>query len=465
MKLEKIKNHKKIIIGGLITVGIITTLILTTSKAKYKNIETLDLVNGTINYTPADIDLVAIQIENEAGEYEATNTVPVSGYTLNDKSYCNVNGTKDTSITLTYENGLIGISDITKRTKCYLYFDKQTIPPTIETIVGDTTNIEEKIEFTGIATSTDTGIYSAPDDYGTSYYFRGVEDKLNNWVKFAGFYWRIIRINGNGTVRMIYQGEANGAVSDSNKTGTTTAINGKYQYNSIYPYISSDNDNAYVGYMISINSGNSDSYIEAHKNLYDSNAKVEVDKWYKTNIEDKKFGNYVDVNTGFCNDREIAKGHSNYIGGGYGKGKTVYNPADRLWATNLESLKSIQTPTLQCANKERDLFTVSNADEGNKKLTYPVGLITSDEITFAGGFGTLSNSTYYLYTNQIYWTMSPFSYNSSASVFYVYIDGRITPCDVDVYGDVSFRPVINLRADTHFTGVGSESNPFVVVYS
>jgi len=119
MKIERLNSSrkKKAITFAIVALAIIVTLVLITSKAKYKNIETLDLVNGTINYTPADIDLVAIQIENDNGEYEVTDTIPSSGYILSDTSYCNVNGEKDTSIKLTYANGLIGISDITKKVK------------------------------------------------------------------------------------------------------------------------------------------------------------------------------------------------------------------------------------------------------------------------------------------------------------------------------------------------------------
>jgi len=150
------------------------------------------------------------------------------------------------------------------------------------------------------------------------------------------------------------------------------------------------------------------------------------------------------------------------LGGGYGKGKTVYNPADRLWATNLESLKSIQTPTLQCANKNRDLFTVSTASIGNKKLTYPVGLITSDEIVFAGGLGGANNTSYYLYTNQKYWTMSPHSlYYQNALVFVIYSNGQISNCN-NINELLGMRPVINLHSDIELTGTGTMTDPYVV---
>ena len=92
----------------------------------------------------------------------------------------------------------------------------------------------------GSTATTDEGIYAAQDDYGTSYYFRGAVE--NNYVKFAGYYWRIIRINGDGTIRLIYDGtsaHANGESSTDRQIGTS-------RFNSTY------GDNASVGYMMGI---------------------------------------------------------------------------------------------------------------------------------------------------------------------------------------------------------------------
>ena len=450
MKLEKTENYKRIIIGGLIAVVVITTLILTTSKAKYKNVQSIDLASGTINYTPADIDLVAIQIENDNGEYLASNAVPISGYALSNKSYCNVNGEKDTDINIVYQNGKIGINNVAKKAKYYLYFDQG-----IKTAIGIIKDNGEKISFTGIADSSDTGIYKAPDDYGTSYYYRGLEGSLNNWVRFAGFYWRIIRINGNGTVRMIYSGIDNGNITNANRIGISTQINeAEYKYNLTY------SDNTYVGYMTG--DAGAINYVNAHQNKANSNVKTIIDNWYATNVENNgEYKKYIDINTGFCNDREIADGHSNYTEGGYKIGRTVYKPADRVMIANLSSWKTTQNPTLQCANKERDLFTVTSANEGNKKLTYPVGLISSDEVVFAGGFGGTNNSTFYLYTNRIYWTMSP-SHTMDAHVFVMNSNGGLDNYWL-VHNGFGLRPVINLKADTKFSGSGSESDPYIVI--
>ncbi len=264
MKLEKIGNYKKIIIGGLIVVGVIAALILTTSKAKYKNIETMDLVNGTINYKPYDFKVIAMYKNDGDGDVEI-DKMPLSGYAINEsKSYCYTtnNDEHSTGIKLfTNDLGQHIIEGLNKNDKCYLYFYKENESKIIDKIKGQSKGI--KTSFSDIAKINDTGIYEAPDEFGKSYYFRGLEENLNNWVKFAGFYWRIIRINGNGTVRMIYQGEANGAVSSSNKTGTTTQI-GKTYYNS------ERSSNRFVGYMYG---SSQDTYNNTHSNDIDSNIK------------------------------------------------------------------------------------------------------------------------------------------------------------------------------------------------
>ncbi len=171
MNIKKVNGSRKerTIIFVLVFLIVGVTLILVTSMAKYKSVQTIELANGIINYVPADIDIVAVYQQNDSGEYEMTNTVPTSGYTLSDKSYCNANGVKDTNVVLTYQDGKLGVSNISKKVKCYLYFDKGVM-----TAIGNIVNADKKIEFTGIATVDDTGIYEAPDDYGTSYYFRGL---------------------------------------------------------------------------------------------------------------------------------------------------------------------------------------------------------------------------------------------------------------------------------------------------
>ncbi len=324
------------------------------------------------------------------------------------------------------------------------------------------------------------GVFSTEDDFGTSYYFRGFVQ--NNWVKFGkengqDLWWRIIRINGNGTIRLIYAGKGSTA---PNTTGTETQITTTYSDDStVQQYNATYKDNRYVGFMYGTSVSD---YQSTHANDIKSTIMSELETWYGTTnlgtLEAK-----IDVDTGFCNDRSLsAAAHGSYQGpgGGTGTTQTAYAPWDRLLEAGTTNAATEQKPTLKCANAKNDLFTGPNAKsggtegkdgkkiEGNGKLTKPVGLITSDEVVFAGGFMYQNNDGYWLYTKQNYWTMSPFYFSGSyARVFCVTSYGTLGGSNVhSTYG---VRPVINLKADTKFTlkdgssaNRGTTANPYEV---
>ena len=281
--------------------------------------------------------------------------------------------------------------------------------------------------------TTDEGIYSAQDDYGTSYYFRGAV--INNYVKFAEYYWRIIRINGDGTIRLIYDGtsaHANGESSTDRQIGT-----------SIFNF--SYDDNAGVGYMYGQTGAS--SYSATHTNTNNSAIKTVVDNWYKTNIQDAGYSDKV-ADVIYCNDRSMKSG------AGYGTTQTYYGAYQRIYDGN--------NPLLTCTN-QNDRFTVNDTTKGNGALTYPVGLITIDEVEMAGvNRATSSNSSYYLYMGSIYWTMTPSRFSSSlAYEFRVSSMGYIVNFD-GVHQRNGVRPVLSLKSDITVTGTGTQNDPFVV---
>ena len=278
---------------------------------------------------------------------------------------------------------------------------------------------------------TNEGIYAAEDDLGTSYYFRGAVE--NNYVKFANFYWRIIRINGDGTIRMIYDGTSAHANGESS---TDRQIN-DIDFNTNY------DDNAYVGYMYG--TPGSSTYDATHTNTNSSIIKIANDNWYKTNIVDKNYSQYV-ADAIYCNDRSLSSGT------GIGTTITDYMAYNRLYINKIPSLKCTQN---------NDKFTTS-ISFGNGALTYPVGLITADEVAYAGGKAFVSNSLYYLYNGQNYWTISPYCLNGGSSC--VWLVGSV--CSLDVFNvnyPYALRPVISLKSDTAFSGNGTMSSPFEIV--
>lgn len=260
---------------------------------------------------------------------------------------------------------------------------------------------------------------SDEDDLGTSYYF--VDTAENNYVYFAGYYWRIIRINGNGTIRIIYQGPTYDSTGQDATIGTGTFMNG----------------NANIGYMIG--TAGATTYADTHSNSTDSENKRKVDQWYKENIASAGYGDYV-ADAIYCNDRSL------YSGTGIGTSTTEYAFTDRL---------NNASPTLKCLNIN-DRFTKSSK-LGNGKLTYPVGLITADELMYAGA-GNDSNTYIYLYINYPFYTMTPLDNGTIAAFTYSAKIGM----DSSTHVDGSLRPVISLKGYAIISGTGTADNPFKV---
>ena len=280
------------------------------------------------------------------------------------------------------------------------------------------------------------GIYKTQDDLGTSYYFRG--DVENNYVLFADYYWRIIRINGEGSIRMIYDGTSahdNGESSTDRRTETNT-------FNKIFP------GNTYVGYMYGTSGAS--TYAETHTNTNSSTIKGTLDTWYTNNIKNTTNEQYI-VDAIYCNDREVSTADTNYTGDGSGTTKTAYKA--------LERLQTNKTPTLQC-NQVNDRFTketIINGVTGNGALTYSIGLITADEVAYAGAKYNANNLKYYLYMGYSFWTMSPAYFSDSiAKEFKNYIGGD----SVNTIGGV--RPVISISGTALSSGTGTKANPFKI---
>ena len=435
------KSHlKRNIIIGILVVGIISAIVLNFTRAKYRTTQSIPLVNGTINYELSDLNLIGVYIE-DGNDYTKVDQIPDSGYTFNsEKSYCKIGDEKqDMTITYDMNTKTLNIAPMTtKGTKCYLYFDEQKI------LLADAIKRDNQINsgtpnFASVAT-TDEGVFKTQDDWGDSYYFRGAVN--NNWVSFAGYYWRIIRINGDGSIRMIYSGNGSPATTGTGtQIGTNTfSING-----------STYNNNAYVGYMYTVG--------QVHGLGTNSGIKNTLDSWYQTNIAKKGYGDKVSTEAGFCGDREPSTNSSTSNGqGGTGTTVTYYGGYIRL-------VNSTKNPTLKCKNNE-DMYTVSGSSRGNKALTNPVGLITADEVSMAGGVYGQTNQSYYLYTNSAYWTMSPYYFdvggsNSWAYVFRVNSSGQLGGYWVsNAYG---VRPVINLSTDvTAKLGNGTSSTPYEI---
>ena len=286
------------------------------------------------------------------------------------------------------------------------------------------------------------------NDTNPIYYYRGAVD--NNNVIFADFCWKIVRTTETGGVKLIYNGTPTNGTC--NNTGTSSQI-GTSAFNTNY------NDNAYVGYMYGTTGAT--TYEDTHKNTNDSTIKTAIDTWYRNNMT-----THTDKleDTIWCNDRSIVTDLANSNGGyfsgyttlGYGTNRTVYGATSRV-GYNVTN----PTPSLVCS-QDNDKFTVDTTN-GNGALEYPIGLITADEIAYAGGKSDAMNSSYYLYTGQIYWAGSPYDANDDYGVeFGVWSDGNLM--GIAVSGVVGVRPSVSLKPGTTIKmgGTGTASNPYVV---
>ena len=308
--------------------------------------------------------------------------------------------------------------------------------------------------FDNINGSTENVMYKMEDDYGMSYYLRGAKDYVNNNIIFAEHQWKIVRINGDGSVRLIYNGTCPNDTCTINTTEISTQI-GTSKFN---PY---NNDNKYLGYMYSPSGTTaSTSRFQATTNETNSTIKNYLDSWYLTNIQNKGYHSYIS-DTLFCNDRQL----QSEVGGaatgtGFGTRQTYYAAYYRLYTKKI--------PNIKCG-VQNDRFTVSDTVKGNGALIYPIGLLTPDETAIAGLTINASNLTNYLYTYQKLWTLGPSNLlGGNAYALLVNDNGSLNPFCVDndgsgVHNGGGARGVLNLKSETQITGTGTTSDPFKVV--
>ena len=354
--------------------------------------------------------------------------------------------------------------------------------------------------------------------------------ELKNNVKFGDYYWKIIRIDDNGDVRLLYNGNATNARGTNAHVGTS-------------PYRTRRNgDNTYVGYMqastpteykegISGNRGGwsesnsttlkmsktytfnkttgeftlgttvNGSYTDAFKNYYlcdgggsttcsylfqivatektnenvnklktikvvnsyftttkkqaasneiDSNIKTYNENWYTNTSNLSTLANKISSNSGYCNDRMTTQTKD----GGIGFKGTIYDSRYRVY--------DLHKPSYKCTNESNDLFTLASNSYGNKKLSAPVGLITADELAYAGSLYSNYNFQVYTHSGYWYWTLSPSFFAGGLSYSSSLYSGGYFGSDIS-YNDDGVRSVVSLNsAALVSTGSGTLADPYII---
>jgi len=491
--------------------------------------------NGTYKYDIIIKDLVNTFKTYKYLEYKITSTD--GGYNMTDYSYLPKSSTKE-DVALAYEISIdkekthtytIEIKyvndeyvdqsiDMNKNLSGTIYireFTKPTMKLT-DKLMADNPTIGTRTTFTAFTETNTKRLYKATEQIGTNeskdvYYFAG--DAKNNWVKFgkttessctykgkdvlfanmtnqtiktpenetectstnicdagedgyavgltesecsgaAGtkwltekatwseakkdIYWRIIRTNADGSIKLLYAGTS---------PDTDKAYVGASAFNTTY------NDQMYVGYKY----GTTGSLENNRLNTNDSTIKTYVDNWYKNNLID--YTKYLSKDAVYCNDRNLASGET-------------YSTTSRFYYAPYERIYTNKQPTYNCTNMS-DAFSVNNT---SAKLDYPVGLMTIDELSYAGGesYTTLTAPYAWYYTNAngesitgiaSFWALSPNDWDGSGS--YVWnVDGFDDPGSLSNYRvrvSITVRPSVSLSSCNLISrGNGSPENPYVV---
>ncbi len=409
--------------------------LLEVEKIESEDLCNIDFTTGTGSYTVTAVPSIAGSLDSTSKTTTENGTVTF--YT--DAIIDSVSG-----CTNEISDGKIIIKNVTGNTTCNInvsymkLYDKLLADnPTRST--RDTYNAVFINNTTGtLFTATEKNVHNTTDT--TVYYYAG--NTTNNWVKFAGYYWRIIRTNADGSIRMLYSGTSHDTTSG-------------YINSTTYAFNTSYNSPKYVGYMYG---ENDDTLANARTNTNNSTIKTAIDNWYASNMT--SYTKYLSTTAVYCNDRTEQTSGTYNIGSKFG-----YAPRARV-NTNY-------APTYDCTETS-DAFSGSNT---SAKLTYPIALMTVDEIMRAGGKDRTSLTSpyawYYLnsangsITGDTVWQLlSPCDWGGSYAFVFV-VRGSSSPGSLSNGYGVSYsggvRPVISLKSDVLYkSGDGSAESPYEI---
>ena len=414
------------------------------SKSEYKyNIVIKDLLNTFVTNGYLKYKITSTNDGYNMTEFKDIPKSSVATDTILAYSVVIPNGvTQSYTIEFKYANdeSVDQSEDMGKKLSGTLFITEGTEDPNktlYNQLLADKSTKFTRTDFSKVLTADNTNtLYTSTEDSKTVYYFAG--NATDNWVKFGknasnqDLYWRIIRTNSDGSVRLLYHGTSATA---------TDAYIGESAFNSSYNNIAS------VSYMY----GSLGGIPNARENTNNSTIKTIIDNWYKDNLN-TNYGKYLSTTAVYCNDRTYTVSDYTYFG--------AYTRLD----TN-------KTPTYDCATTE-DKFTVDTST-GNGKLTYPIALMTADEVAFAGGVDATNAETWYYYNSANksstgstwWWLLSPHFWDDR-DAFVFGVDGSSSPGRLSSYrvgSTYGVRPAISLKSCVKTSGGdGSASAPYTI---
>ena len=392
--------------------------LLEVEKLESEDLCNIDFTTGTGSYTVTAVPSIAGSLDSTSKT--TTENGQVTFYT--DAIIDSVSG-----CTNEISDGKVIVKNVTSNTTCNINVSYMKL---YDKLLADKSTRLTRTDFSTVLTTDNTNtLYTSTEDSKTVYYFAG--NATDNWVQFGGYYWRIIRTNSDGGVRLLYHGTS---------TTAENAYIGESAFNNSY------NNIAYVSYMY----GSTGSIANARTNQTNSSTiKTAIDNWYKDNLN-TNYGKYLSTTAVYCNDRSTS---------------------DNTYFGAYTRLKTNKTPSYDCSAIE-DKFTVDTST-GNGKLTYPIALMTADEVSFAGGLWGTNAPTWYYYNSAKgsstgstwWWLLSPSSWNGSyAYVFDVY--GSSDPGSLGSdYVSIAcgVRPALSLKSCVKTSGGdGSAGTPYTI---
>ena len=259
-----------------------------------------------------------------------------------------------------------------------------------------------------------------------------------NGTSTKDIYWRIIRTNADGSIKLLYAGTS---------PDTEKAYIGMSEFNTTY------DDPMYAGYKY----GTTGSLENNRLNTNDSTIKTYVDNWYKNNLI--AYTKYLSKDAVYCNDRNLASGQT-------------YSTTSNFDYASWERIGTNKQPTYNCTNM-RDAFSVNNT---SAKLNYPIGLMSIDELSYAGGNSSTRLTAPYVwyYTNAngessygslTFGSLSLVRWKDSYTLVWG-IDGFDSPGflnGIHTGGLHAVRPSVSLLSCNLISrGDGSANNPYVI---
>ena len=403
----------------------------------------------TLNYDITISETVEPSDINDAIE-SSSKTVTNNGEIVfyakeNSKIY------KITGCDATIDGNKITIKNVTSNTTCTVIAKGPAIKEgsLASQLLKDNPTILTRTDFSTVNTAnTLKTIYQTnkTEDGSDVYYFSGT--KANNWVKFGELYWKIIRTNEDGGVRLLYQGTSTSDKSPGINSGTTYDFNG------------TRTNPRYYGYMW----GDTGSLANNRANTNPSTIKTYVETWYSNTLL-TNYDKYISKTAIYCNDRTTGSGT-------YSTSSSFYaGPYTRLYLNKVPSYKcgaNTSYGLFEDTQAVEDKFSVSTTGGGNGKLTYPIALMTADEVSFAGAVVDKTATPWYTYNDNSeamslnWWTMSPAYFSGSyAYTFFVKSTGVLSFAQVNT--SYAIRPVISLKACVKYaSGDGTSANPYQV---